>query len=134
MRALTKEGMHIAGKAAERSECITGCTGRRGIGNTRQRSELARGRMPELIHKFKNHVESENGIRYSVVVYGERRTDGNWEGWLEFRPENALVGIRTGRETTQPDRSALAYWASGLEPIYVEGAFDRAMRAEGRGA
>jgi len=90
--------------------------------------------MPELIHKFKNHVESENGIRYSVVVYGERRTDGNWEGWLEFRPENALVGIRTGRETTQPDRSALAYWASGLEPIYVEGAFDRAMRAEGRGA
>jgi len=87
--------------------------------------------MPELIHEFKNHVESRDGVRYSVVVYGERRADGNWEGWLEFCPENALVGIRTGRETTQPHRSALAYWASGLEPIYLEGAFDRALRAQG---
>jgi hypothetical protein len=87
--------------------------------------------MPELIHEFKNHVESENGVRYSVMVYGECRTDGNWEGWLEFRPENALAGIRTGRETTQPDRSALVYWASGLEPIYLEGAFDRALRVKG---
>jgi len=89
--------------------------------------------MPEPIHEFKNQVQSRNGVRYSVLAYGERRNDGNWEGWLEFRTEDALDRMRTGRETTQPDRNALVYWASGLEPIYLEGALDRALRAEGRG-
>ena len=89
--------------------------------------------MPELIQEFKNEVLSRNGVRYVVLVYGERRPDGNWEGWLEFRPEKGASSLRTGRETTQPDRNALVYWASGLEPIYFEGALDRALRAEGRG-
>ena len=34
--------------------------------------------------------------------------------------------LRTGRETTQPNRDAVANWASGLEPVYLEGAFARA--------
>jgi hypothetical protein len=29
-------------------------------------------------------------------------------------------------ETTQPDRAALEYWASGIEPIYLDGALARA--------
>jgi hypothetical protein len=49
-----------------------------------------------------------------------------WEGWLEFQPLDGGLPRRTGRETTQPNRDALIYWASGLEPIYFEGAFERA--------
>jgi hypothetical protein len=88
--------------------------------------------MPELIHEYKNQVQSRNGVCYSVLAFGERRSDGNWEGWLEYRPEKAVGRTRTGRETTQPDRNALVYWASGLEPIYLEGALERALRADGR--
>ena len=33
---------------------------------------------------------------------------------------------RSGRETTQSNREHLAYWATGLEPTYFEGAFSRA--------
>jgi len=43
-------------------------------------------------------------------------------------PRSAAV-LTTERETTQPSREALLYWATGLEPIYLEGAFARAVRA-----
>ena len=53
---------------------------------------------------------------------------GTWEGWLEFVPlDPALFSRRTERETTQPDLSALEYWATGLEPLYLAGAFERSM-------
>jgi hypothetical protein len=35
--------------------------------------------------------------------------------------------LRTEQETSQPNRVAVEYWASGLEPIYLEGAFARAQ-------
>jgi hypothetical protein len=48
-------------------------------------------------------------------------------GWIEFHPlDGEGVFLRTSQETSQPNRAALAYWASGLEPIYFEGAFARA--------
>jgi len=91
--------------------------------------------MPELIQEYKNPVQSSDGVRYRTLAYGELRSDGNWEGWLEFRPTNTVdLPLRTGRETTQPDRNALAYWASGLEQIYIEGALARATRIQTRGA
>jgi hypothetical protein len=34
---------------------------------------------------------------------------------------------RSQIETTQPNREALAYWASGVEPVYLEGALGRAI-------
>jgi hypothetical protein len=37
--------------------------------------------------------------------------------------------LTTANETTQPDRHAVEYWAAGLEPLYLEGAFSRALRA-----
>jgi hypothetical protein len=40
--------------------------------------------------------------------------------------------LRSRRETTQSDLAAVAHWATGLEPIYFEGAFARALRAAGR--
>ena len=63
-----------------------------------------------------------------MFVYGEPRTDGTWEGRLEFVPLSAALSTRrTGRETTQPDPAALEYWATGLEPLYLAGAFERAV-------
>jgi hypothetical protein len=34
---------------------------------------------------------------------------------------------RSPVETTQPNREALTYWASGIEPVYLEGALERAI-------
>ena len=83
--------------------------------------------MAELIQTYVETVRDPRGVEYVAHVYGETRDDGTWEGWLEFAPAGGGAALmRTGRETTQPDRDALAYWASGLEPVYLEGAFARA--------
>ena len=34
--------------------------------------------------------------------------------------------LKTGEETSQPDKNAVAYWATGLEPVFLEGALKRA--------
>lgn len=49
-----------------------------------------------------------------------------WEGWIEFKSDEG-GRLRTGRETTQPDRHALEYWAGGLTTTYLEGALTRAL-------
>jgi len=83
--------------------------------------------MAEVIQQYTNQFQDENGQAYTVMARGERSTSGTWEGWLEFHPVDKTKAVwLTGRETTQPDKSALQYWASGLEPLYFEGAFDRA--------
>ena len=83
--------------------------------------------IPVLILTHSENVLDSNGNLYSVLVYGKPRIDGTWEGWLEFVPASAGLSIlRTERETTQPDRHALEYWASGLESLYFTGAFERA--------
>lgn len=83
--------------------------------------------MPELIHLYADQVLGRDGTIYTVSAYGEARADGTWEGWLEFQPSGAAAkALRTESETTQPSREALAYWASGLEPVYLDGAFARA--------
>jgi hypothetical protein len=70
-------------------------------------------------------LRDAGGGEYTARAYGEERADGNREGWLEFHSAAGAVR-RTERETTQPGREALAYWASGLEPVYLDGAFTRA--------
>ena len=81
--------------------------------------------MAELIQTYAETLRDARGDEYTVYAYGEAREDGNWEGWLEFHSAAGAV-LRTNRETTQPNREALAYWASGLEPVYFDGAFARA--------
>ncbi len=83
----------------------------------------------ELIHEHSaRYIDDEDGTIYLVRIYGEERADGTWEAWLEFHPEDpGRPALRTGPETSQPNRDAVVYWASGLEPVYLEGAFDRAL-------
>ncbi|HEX6511772.1 MAG TPA: hypothetical protein VF157_05710 [Chloroflexota bacterium] len=83
--------------------------------------------MATVIRKLSIPVESENGARYRASVTGQQRGDGTWEGWLEFAPLGGGATLRTERETTQSNQEHLEYWASGLEPAYLEGAFRRAV-------
>ena len=68
-----------------------------------------------------------DGTRWIPLIYGAERTDGTWEAWIEFRALDGRPVRVTDRETTQPNRQAVEYWSTGLEPIYFEGAFSRAV-------
>jgi hypothetical protein len=81
--------------------------------------------MAKLIHRHSARFREADGTGYAVRTYGRQRRDGTWIGWIEFH-RRGREPLRTGRETTQPNQKALAYWADGLEPIYFEGAFERA--------
>jgi hypothetical protein len=84
--------------------------------------------MSELIHEHPAYVKGEGGTTYIVRIYAQERTDGTWEGWLEFHPTDERKQVlRTEQETSQPNRTAIEYWALGLEPIYLDGAFARAQ-------
>ena len=83
--------------------------------------------MAEFIQKYSTRVEDADGTTYIVRAYAEERADGTWIGWLEFHPTNSSKPVlRTDQETSQPSRVTVEYWASGLEPVYIEGALSRA--------
>jgi hypothetical protein len=86
--------------------------------------------MAQLIHRHSTVVRGFEDAPYEALTFGAQRADGTWEGWIEFQPLTAAGAHRsTDRETTQPNLEALAYWASGLEPVFLEGAFERAVPA-----
>jgi hypothetical protein len=81
----------------------------------------------EVIHEHVPRVIDADGTVYRARTCASMRGDGKWVGWLEFEPsDGSRAALRTGRETTQSNRESMAYWASGLEPVYLEGALRRA--------
>jgi hypothetical protein len=87
-----------------------------------------RKREATLIHDFSTRVMTEDGRVYRVSAYARPRGH-DWIGWLVFSADDGHE-ITTDRETTQPDRRAVDYWASGLEPIYLDGALSRARELQ----
>ena len=84
--------------------------------------------MAVLLQEYTTQVIAPDGTTYNVLSYGEERSDGTWTGWLEFEPTDVLKPtLATDQETSQPNRTAVEYWATGLESIYFEGAFERAQ-------
>ena len=84
--------------------------------------------MVELLQEYTTVVTGPDGSTYTVRSYGEERADGTWIGWLEFEPEDPEdPTLVTEQETSQPNRTAVEYWATGLETVYFEGAFARAQ-------
>ena len=84
--------------------------------------------MAEVLVQFSDAVTIRGGHTYVARACGSEMPDGLWQGWIEFVP---LVGgepLRTGRETTQPNRADVLYWATGLTPVYLEGALERALK------
>ena len=67
------------------------------------------------------------GPRFFPQVAGRERKDGLWEGWIEFVAADGTRSIDSGRETTQPNRTDLKYWAEGLTRAYLQGALGRAQ-------
>jgi hypothetical protein len=85
--------------------------------------------MIELVADLAHRIVDASGSEYYVSVAAEQRTDGVWEAWLEYVPTDESDALVTPTETTQPSRADVERWAAVLTDTYVEGAFDRAMRA-----
>lgn len=83
--------------------------------------------MAEVLVQFSDPVEGPNGVLYVARACGGEMRDGLWQGWIEFLPAGNGTPIRTGRETTQPNRQDALYWATGLTGVYLEGALHRAL-------
>lgn len=77
-------------------------------------------------------VDFETPVTHGSDTYRARavgRPAGHmWEGWLEFIPRNGSGVVVSGVESTQPERDHLIYWATGLTPIYLQGALVRALK------
>lgn len=83
--------------------------------------------MAEVFVEFTEPVVAKDGAAYMARACGRETDNGMWQGWVEFLPVDGGEAIRSGRETTQPNRQDTAYWATGLTPVYLEGALDRAL-------
>jgi hypothetical protein len=82
--------------------------------------------MAEVLLTFESGLYTEDGEDVQSRACGRERSDGMWEGWIEFEFANGKV-VRTPRETSQPNRADLVYWATGLTSVYLEGALHRAL-------
>ena len=72
-------------------------------------------------------VSETDGSRWKARACGRRGEGRVWEGWIEFVPlDKASSPVGSRRESTQPSRESLIYWATGLTPIYLKGALERA--------
>lgn len=69
------------------------------------------------------------GRWYRPRAYGDPQPDGTWDGWIVFFPLGGGSAIAPpGPETTESTSGSLAAWASGLTPLYLEGALARALK------
>ncbi len=84
--------------------------------------------MPEIVHERMLSLADREGTTYDRVLVYAVQKGSTWAGWLEFVSEDQHKVVRTDRETTQSSLAAVAYWATGLEPLYIEGALARATR------
>lgn len=85
--------------------------------------------MAEVLATFPESLLGSDGVVYRAQAAGAVGSDGVWEGWIEFIPvDGGGASLRTPRETTQPNRTDAAYWATGLSGIYLEGALERALK------
>jgi hypothetical protein len=84
--------------------------------------------MPATLLRFAQPIADRDGRLYEARVCGGPRSDGTWEGWIEFVPEDGGDPLRSSRETTQPNRAGAEYWATGLTAVYLEGALQRTLR------
>jgi hypothetical protein len=88
--------------------------------------------MAEILVKFDEPIAAPGGKTYFAQAVGKEVDGGLWDGWLEFqRVDDALDALASGRETTQPNRKNIEFWAQGLTKVYLEGALDRAISLAG---
>jgi hypothetical protein len=81
----------------------------------------------EVLLEFGEPVLAGDGRSYMARACGGEMPDGMWQGWIEFTPTDGEP-VRSGRETTQPNRQDTIYWATGLTPIFLEGCLARTLK------
>jgi hypothetical protein len=81
----------------------------------------------EALVTFTEPTKSSSGDLYYGRAIGKANKEGLWEGWVEFILAGSDETVTTGKETVQPNRDLLKYWAQGLSAIYLEGALERAL-------
>jgi len=87
--------------------------------------------MPVILVEFDEAISDASGTVYFAQAAGRQREDGLWEGWLEFIPAKETGRpVSSERETTQPKRDDLEYWAQGLTRVYLQGALVRALSTD----
>ena len=84
--------------------------------------------MTDVLHAFGEAIKDHRGA-FDGRVIGRQAGDGTWEGWLEFAPANGTDSLVTDVESRQQTHLQLLRWASGLTPVYAEGALHRAHPA-----
>ena len=84
--------------------------------------------MAEILVKFDEPIAVPGGKAYLAHAVGKEVDGGLWDGWLEFQGvDDGSDVLASGRETTQPNRKNIEYWAQGLTKVYLEGALGRAI-------
>ena len=82
--------------------------------------------MAEVLAMYDDPI-NDGERTYRARVVGRAAEDHMWDGWIEFVPIDGRTGTIVGSlESRQPNRQDLAYWATGLTPVYLEGALRRA--------
>jgi len=84
--------------------------------------------VPEVLVEFSEPVTSADGRVFLARACGSEMNGGLWQGWVEFVPVDGGEPLRTTRATTQPNRQDTLYWATGLTPVYLDGALQRVLR------
>ena len=88
--------------------------------------------MSEMVHERAITLADGKGRRFDLArVHAEEQPGGTWQGWIEFRSAEG-ESVSTERETTQSNREGVTYWATGLEPIFLEGALQGATARKRR--
>jgi hypothetical protein len=82
----------------------------------------------EVLVTFKEPVAGPGNEQFIARACGGVLDDGRWQGWIEFVSLDGSAILRSPRETTQPNFTDVTYWATGLTPIYLEGALERTLR------
>src|SRR5882762_4993390 len=83
--------------------------------------------MVVVLLEYRRAVVTGTGRAFAARACGAPADDGTrrWHGWFEFMPGGDRAPLRTPRETTQPNRAATLYWATGITAVYLEGALRR---------
>jgi hypothetical protein len=85
--------------------------------------------MTELVHERFIELTDPDGRLYDRArIYATRQRGSTWRGSIRFVPVDGTDPLETGPETTQSTLEGVAYWATGLEALYFEGALERALR------
>jgi hypothetical protein len=82
--------------------------------------------MAEVLARFSHRIRN-GATAFDAQACGAPMSDGRWTAWIEFIPVDGGQPLRSPRETTQPNRTDAKYWATGLTPVYLEGALQRAQ-------